>query len=211
MINPVIIFGAGALGYQAMEIFESNGVAIYGFLDEDASRHGTELNNISILGRPDDDGFLKLIGKKCDACIASDDNAYRKAMVKMLNERRHVQPVNAVHKRAVLGISVSLGHGNMINAGAIVEGGAEVGQHCIIHSNAVIGAQAKLGDFVQIGVGSIINSNVEIGDEAFIGSGVTIVSGVKIGKNARVGAGSVVIGPVKDGETVFGNPAKAVS
>ena len=179
-------------------------------LEEDASRHGTELNSISILGRPDDDGFLKLIGKKCDAFIASDDNAYRKSMVKMLNERRHVQPVNAVHKRAVLGVSVSLGHGNMINSGAIVEGGATIGQHCVIHSNAVVGSMAKLGDYVQIGIGSIINSNVEIADEAFIGSGVTIVAGVKIGKKARIGAGSVVIASVKDGETVFGNPAQAV-
>lgn len=210
MINPVIIFGTGPMGHQAMEIFESNGVAIYGFLDEDASKHGTELNSISILGKPDDDGFLKLIGKKCDAFVASDDNAYRKSMVAVLNERRHVQPVNGVHKRAVLGISVSLGHGNMINAGAIVEGGAIIGQHCVVHSNAVIGSMSRLGDFVQIGIGSIVNSNVEIGDEAFIGSGVTIVSGVKIGKKARIGAGSVVIASVKDGETVFGNPASAV-
>lgn len=210
MINPVIIFGTGAIGYHAMETFESNGVVIYGFLEEDATKHGTEMNNISILGKPEDDGFLKLIGKKCDAFIASDDNAYRKSMVKMLNERRQVQPVNAVHKRAVVGISVSLGHGNLINAGAIIEGGAVVGQHCIIQSNTVIGAQAKLGDFVQVGPGTTINSNVEIADEAFIGSGVTIVSGVTIGKKARIGAGSVVIASVKDGETVFGNPAKAV-
>ena len=210
MINPVIIFGTGAVGYQAMEIFESNGVVIYGFLDEDAAKHGTELNNVAILGKPDDDGFLKLIGKKCDAFIASDDNAYRKSMVKMLNERRHVQPVNAVHKRAVVGISVSLGHGNMINPGAIVEGGAIIGQHCIIASNAVIGSQARLGDFVQVGIGSIINSSVEVGDEAFVGSGVTVISGVKIGKKARIGAGSVVVASVKDGETVFGNPAKPV-
>lgn len=210
MINPVIIFGTGPIGYHAMEIFESNGVVIYGFLDEDASRHGTELNSIAILGKPEDDGFLKLIGKKCDAFIASDDNAYRKSMVKMLNERRQVQPVNAVHKRAVMGISVSLGHGNMINAGAIVEGGATIGQHCIVNSNAVIGAKAKLGDYVQVGTGSIVGANVEIADEAFIGSGVTIVSGVKIGKKARIGAGSVVVDSVKDGVTVFGNPAKAI-
>jgi len=210
MINPVIIFGTGPVGYHAMETFESNGLVIYGFLDEDVAKHGTEINNISILGKPEDDGFLKLIGKKCDAFIASDDNAYRKSMVAMLNERRHVQPVNAVHKRAVVGISVSLGHGNLINAGAIVEGGAVIGQHCIVHSNTVIGAQARLGDFVQVGPGTTINSNVEVADEAFIGSGVTIVSGVKIGKKARIGAGSVVIASVKDGETVFGNPAKAV-
>lgn len=210
MINPVIIFGTGPMGHHAMEIFESNGVTIYGFLEEDASRHGTELNSISILGKPDDDGFLKLIGKKCDAFVASDDNAYRKSMVKMLNERRQAQPVNAVHKRAVLGVSVSLGHGNMINSGAIVEGGATIGQHCVIHSNAVVGSMSKLGDYVQVGIGSIINSNVEISDEAFIGSGVTIVANVKIGKKARIGAGSVVIASVKDGETVFGNPAQVV-
>lgn len=211
MENPVIIFGAGYLGRIAKEIFESNGNVVYGFLDDDKKLHGTEIDGASVLGSTDDDGFLKLIGKKCEACIAVDDNRLRKSLAKMLNEVRHVQPVNSIHNRAFLAQHVSLGHGNLIEAGVQVCVGTTLGNHTILQASALIGASVNLADFVQVGAGSIINSGVVVEAEAFIGSGVTIVSGVTVGKGARIGAGSVVIAPVKAGETVFGNPAQPVS
>ncbi|HRJ31011.1 MAG TPA: NeuD/PglB/VioB family sugar acetyltransferase [Cyclobacteriaceae bacterium] len=210
MDNPVLIFGTSYLGRIAREIFEVNGNVVYGFLDDDNQRHGKEIDGIVVLGNTDDDGFLKLIGKKCEAFVAVDDNRFRKTLVKMLNEVRHVQPVNAIHRDALLASHVELGHGNLIDSGVKIGVGAKLGSHCILQCGALIGAEASLGDFAQIGSGSIINSGVRIEPEAFIGSGVTIVSGVTIGKGARVGAGAVVIAPVKDGETVFGNPAQPI-
>jgi sugar O-acyltransferase (sialic acid O-acetyltransferase NeuD family) len=211
MENPVIIFGANYLGRAAKEIFDRNGNIVYGFLDDNKSLHSTEIDNIKVLGSTDDDGFLKLIGKKCEAFVAVDDNRVRKALVKMLNEVRKMQPVNAIHRDARLALSASIGHGNLLDAGSQMGAGSELGSHCVVHPNVVIGAEAKIGDFVQIGASSTINTGVVIEDEAFIGSGVIIVSGVTIGKGARVGAGSVVISPVQPGETVFGNPATKVN
>lgn len=210
MENPVIIFGAAALGRAVKEIFDSNGNVVYGFLDDDKTLHGKEIDTVTVFGSTDDDGFLKLIGKKCEAFIATDDNKLRKNLVKMLQEVRHVQPVNAFHKSAVIPPSVFVGHGNLIDMGVLIGAGAKVGNHCLLQAGAVIGAEASLGDFVQIGSGTHINSNVTIEDEVFIGSGVTIVAGVQIGKGARIGAGSVVIASVKAGETMFGNPAQKV-
>ena len=211
MDNPVIIFGANVMGRAAKEIFEKNGNVVYGFLDDNKKIHNTEIDTVTVLGSTDDDGFLKLIGKKCEAFVAADDNKVRKNLVGMLNEVRKVQPVNAVHSSAIIPESSDIGHGNFIDVGVKIGVGATVKNHCILHAGAIIGAEASLADFVQIGAGTIINPNVVIEAEAFIGSGVTIVSGVTIGKGARVGAGSVVIGQVKAGETVFGNPAQKVS
>ncbi|MBL7839589.1 MAG: acetyltransferase [Cyclobacteriaceae bacterium] len=210
MDNPVIIFGAGSLGRAAKEIFESNGNVVYGFLDDNKSLHNHEIDESFVLGSTDDDGFLKLIGKKCEACIAVDDNRLRKSLVKMLNDVRHVQPVNGIHKTASLSSHVELGHGNLIDQGVLVGVGAKLASYGMIHAGCVIGAEVTLGNYVQIGTGSVISAGVTIEDEAFIGSGVTVVSGITIGKGARVGAGSVVVAPVKAGETVFGNPAQPV-
>lgn len=205
-----MIFGAHYLGRAAREIFESNGNVVYGFLDDTKSMQGKEVDSVMVLGGTDDDGFLKLIGKKCEAFIALDDNRLRKSLVKMLNDVRHVQPVNAIHRDALLANHVEIGHGNFIDTGTKVGVGVKLGSHCLIHSGVVLGVEATLGDYVQIGPGSVINAGVIVEDEAFIGSGVTIISGVTIGKGARVGAGAVVIAPVKAGETVFGNPAQAI-
>ncbi|MBT1706277.1 acetyltransferase [Chryseosolibacter indicus] len=211
MENPVIIFGANYLGRAAKEIFERNGNVVYCFLDDNKSLHSTEIDNVSVLGSTDDDGYLKLIGKKCEAFVAIDDNKLRKNIVKMIQEVRHVQPVNAIHPSAILASSASVGHGNFIDVGTSVGAGAEIANQCLINANVVIGAEAKVADHVQIGAGSIINAGVVIEEEAFIGSGVIIVSGITIGKGARVGAGSVVVSAVKAGETVFGNPAQKIN
>lgn len=211
MENPVIIFGANALGRAAKEIFESNEVVVYGFLDDNKHLHNTEIDEVTVLGDTDNDGFLKLIGKKCEAFLAVDDNKLRKGLVKMLNEVRHVQPVNAIHSQAVISAKASIGHGNFIDFGCYLAPGSKIGHHCILHSRSTIAVEASLGDFVQVGAGSVINSGVTVEDEVFIGSGVIIVSGVTIGKGARIGAGSIVIAPVKAGETVFGNPAKLIN
>lgn len=210
MEKPVIILGAKGIAHPALEIFNSNKVIVYGFLDEDEKLHGQEINVVPVLGNPEDEGFLKLIGKKCEAFVAVDDNKYRQFLVKMLIENRKVQPINAIHETSYISTDAALGHGNFINAKVTIGTGTKIGSHCIFHTGAIIDHESVLEDFVQIGAGSIINSSVTVKEGAFIGSGVTVVAGVTIGKNSRVGAGSVVISDVKDGETVFGNPAAKI-
>ena len=183
---------------------------MYGFLDGNKKLHNTEVDEVVVLGDTDDDGFLKLIGKKCEAFVAADDNKLRKSLVKMIQEVRHMQPVNAIHFKSVISEKAILGHGNFIDCNVYLAPGSKVGSHCILNTQTSVGVEAALGDFVQVGAGSSINAGVTIEDEVFIGSGVTIISGVTVGKGARIGAGSVVIAPVKAGDTVFGNPAKVV-
>lgn len=65
-------------------------------------------------------------------------------------------------------------------------------------------------DFVQVGAGSIIGTQAVLEKHVFIGLGATLVAGIQVGAGARIGAGSVVLAHVKPGETVLGNPAKAV-
>jgi len=210
MENPIIIFGAGGLGKVALEIFESNGIVVYGFLDDSKEMQGKQINGISVLGNTDDDGFLKLIGKKCESFVALDETKYRENIVEMLYERRSVIPINAFHKRSYLSSSVELGHGNMFCADVIINVDAKLGSHCVFHTKSLVEFDSEIGDFVQVGSGSIVGAGSKIGDKVFIGSGVTIVSGISIGKNARIGAGSVVVENVPANATYFGNPAKKV-
>lgn len=205
-----MIFGAGNLGLTALDLFQRNNVVVYGLLDDDKALHGSEFGDVSVLGDTDDDGYLKLIGQKCEAFVAIADARVRKRLVKMLNERRKVQPVNAIHDTAVVSVMATLGHGNLVAARVVVNPYAEIGQHCIIQSGSLIDSRAKVADYVHIGSGCLINSNAIVEEGAFVGTGATIIAGVTIGKNARIGAGSVVVENVEAGATVFGNPAKKI-
>ncbi|GIV37893.1 MAG: transferase [Cyclobacteriaceae bacterium] len=211
MENPVLIFGANSIGRLAKDIFESNGNVVYGFLDDDKNLHGRELDDVAVLGQTDDDGFLKLIGKKCEAFVATDEVRLKKSLVKMLREVRRVQPVNAIHRQALLSPRVVMGYGNLVDQGAVLSAGVELGHYILIQAGAVVGPGVIIADYAQIGARAVINAGVKVEEEAYIGSGAVVVAGVRIGKGARIGAGSVVIGDVADGETVFGNPAKTVS
>jgi sugar O-acyltransferase (sialic acid O-acetyltransferase NeuD family) len=210
MDKPVIIFGANGIGKAALEIFISNEITVFGFLDDDPSLHGKSILDINILGKTNDDGFLKFIGHKCESFVATDNNAERKSLVEMLKSRRKVMPVNAIHKLARLSPSAYFEYGNFINESVILGTLARIGSFNLVHSGAIIDIEATIGNFVQVGAGSVIGQGSVIGNEVFIGSGVTVVPGITVGKKARLGAGSVVIENVSEGVTVFGNPAKPV-
>lgn len=210
MNKPVIILCATDLGKSVLEIFQSNDVVVYGFLDDDLKLHGTEIEEISIFGGTNSQEYLKIIGKDCDVFVASDDNSWKATMIKSLKQNQKAMPINAIHSNAHIAKSAILHHGTFINQGVKIGANSEIGNHCMINSGSIIDYSVKVGDFVQIGTGSIVNSGVVIEDGAFVGSGVTIISGVTIKEGARIGAGSVVIADVAKNKTVFGNPAKTI-
>jgi sugar O-acyltransferase (sialic acid O-acetyltransferase NeuD family) len=210
MDKPVIILGANGLGKAAMEAFESNNVVVYGFLDDKAEREGEEIGQVTVLGSLDDNSYYDLIGKDCEAFIATEEIELRKGLVESLVNDKKTMPVNSVHKSSLIAESAAIGHGNYIGATVNIGPNATIGNHLVLNTGAIIDYDTKIADFVQVGAGSIINSGADIEEDVFIGSGVTVVSGIKIGKGARVGAGSVVISDIAAGATVFGNPAKPV-
>lgn len=209
-LNPVIIFGASGLGRVALDIFKSHNVVVYGFLDDDATLHGELIDEVPVLGGFEDETYTKLIGAKCDAFVATEDAKLRRHLVEMLDERRHVMPVNAVHASAFIAPSAQLQYGTLVGPGAVVNSGAVVGDHCLIHAGAVVDFGAHLSDFVQVGTRAVVGAGSQIEAGAFIGTGAVVVPGLTVGKNARIGAGSVVIETVSKNATVFGNPAKKV-
>ncbi len=210
MENPLIIFGAANLGATALEIFQQNNVVVYGFLDDNETLHGQEIGNIAILGSTEDDKFLSLVGEKCDAFVAIENTKLKSNIVDLLLNVHKVVPVNALHSKSTVSPFASLGHGNLLSAGACLNAKSTLGSYCVLGVNAVVDCGSKVGDYVQIGANSIVSSDVVIADGVFIGAGVTIITGIKVEKNARIGAGSVVMADVRAGQTVFGVPAVEV-
>lgn len=210
MDKPVIIINASALGKAALDIFKSNEVVVYGFLDENKKLHGTEIDEISVLGSIEDDQYMKLLGESCDVFIASDDNVLKANLIKSLRKDYKVMPINAIHPNVHISATAVLHHGSMIGMGTKIGDHSSIGNHCLINAGALVDYHVNIGDFVQLGAGCVISAGATIEDGAFIGAGAIVVSGTRVGAGARVGAGSVVVADVQAKETVFGNPAKNI-
>ncbi|SKC15135.1 acetyltransferase [Dyadobacter psychrophilus] len=210
MENPVLIFGAGDLGVQALDIFKRNNVLVYGLLDDHKELHGKEFGDVSVLGNTDDAGFLSILGSKCEAFVAIGERSVRERLVETLTDEYKTMPINAIHDSALISEMATIGHGNLIGARVTVGAKSKIGHHCLVQTAAVVDTWAQVGDYVTIGAGAIINDRVKVGDGVFIGSGAIIVAGIEIGKNARIGAGSVVVENVPAKATYFGNPARKI-
>lgn len=210
MENPVIILGAQNVGTTALDSFLSNDIVVYCLLDDDTTLQNTELNDVPVMGNTDDKELLKLLGKKCEVFVATEDTASRRSLTSMLHDEYQVVPVNAIHARASVSPHAWLGHGNLVSANAVIASNTKIGNGCLIGPNSVVDTRAELADYVQVGAGAILNAGVILGEQAFVGAGAVVVAGVKIGAKARIGAGSVVVADVPAGQTLFGNPAVKV-
>lgn len=210
MHKQVIILGAYGLGKVALEILQKNDIIVYGFLDDDQKLWGKSINHVPVLGSTTEERYLGLISEDCGAFIATEHPARMKHLVSMLHEQKRVMPTSAIHPKAMVAASVTLGYGNLIDAGVSLGVDVVVGNHCILRTQATIEHGTAIRDFVQVGAGSVVGAGVTLQESVFIGAGATIVAGVEIGAEASVGVGSVVLTNVKPGTTVLGNPAKPV-
>jgi sugar O-acyltransferase (sialic acid O-acetyltransferase NeuD family) len=141
-----------------------------------------------------------------EAIVAIGDNSVRKRAVA---KTRHTF-TNAIHPSVIFSPFASMGKGNMILHGVIIQAQTRIGDHVILNTGVRIDHDNIIGDYVHIAPGAVLCGTVEVGEGTFIGAGSTIIPGKKIGAWAIVGAGSVVIQDVPDHAVVVGNPARVI-
>jgi UDP-2-acetamido-3-amino-2,3-dideoxy-glucuronate N-acetyltransferase len=127
----------------------------------------------------------------------------------------------------------SIGDNTRIGTFVEIQRGAIVGSNCKIQSHAFICDGVEIEDEVFISHGVVFvndrrprattaNGRLQTEEDwalertvvergASLGSGAVILGGLRIGRRALVGAGAVVTRDVGAGETIAGNPARAVA
>ena len=205
---PVLIIGINPFALEVAHIFQKNDVLVYGFLDDDPKKQGTEIGEIPVLGTTENSDYWNLIGKSCGVFVAIENPIERKRMIELIEEERKTLPVNAIHPSAQIAHVKSLGYGIYIGAGSLISPEVKIADHVIIGPGVILETGVQVEEYVQIGAGSTIGKEAKLDKNAFIGIHSTVVGSVQIGKGSTVGAGSVVIENISSNKRVFGNPAK---
>ncbi|MGE5537898.1 MAG: acetyltransferase [Gemmatimonas sp.] len=139
--------------------------------------------------------------------VGGDRGRDRIEIADMLEARGFV-PVTAVHSRAWVAETATLGEGCQVLAMAAVSESAQLGRQCILNTGAQVDHECVLGDGVHVMPGAVLAGCVTVGDCATIGSNATVLPRVAIGARAMVGAGAVVTRDVPPDTIVTGIPAR---
>lgn len=201
MSEGIIVIGGGGHAKVVVSTVSELGVEILAVCDQDPLKQGQYLGNVKIVGPVSDTG----ISNCRRAVIAIGNNRIRQAIEKKLDS---FDWIKAIHPRAYVHPSVTIGEGTVIFAGAAIQPDTVIGRHCIINTNSNIDHDCIIGDYSHIGPGVSLAGNVTVEEGALLGVGAVAIMGVKVGKWSIVGAGAAVVRNIPDNVTAVGVPAR---
>ena len=208
MTGAVIIYGAGGLGREVLQIVRAvSDARVLGYVD-DGVPPGTERNGARVLGGAE---YLDTLDDHVSVVMGISDSNVKRGIFDKLSRNPRVSFPNIVHPRAMVSEYASLGRGAVIAAGCAVSVDASLGVGVFLNVGAVVGHDAKIGDYSSVMPLAAISGNVNIGERCLIGAQSAIFQGTSVGDGCTVCMGAVVIRDVPDGATVLGNPAVRVS
>lgn len=197
--TEIFIYGASGHGKVILDIFQTQGIPIAGFIDDDISK--TEFVGLPVFR------YEQVYDVSANIVMGIGINRIRKSIVGKISN----PIINAIHPSSVISEHSIIGLGTVIMQMAVVQSGAKIGRNCIINTKASVDHDCIIGDFVHISPGATLCGNVTIGDLTWVGAGTIIIQGITVGKNVTIGAGSVIIKDIPDNVTVLGNPGRIIN
>lgn len=192
----VIIIGAGGHGRVVADIVRKNGDNVFGFLDDSENAS----DNLNIIGKVNectafsDKYFIVAIG----------NNEIRK---KIAEKHPNIDYYTAIHPSAVISENVKIGKGTCVMAGAVINNGAKIGEHCIINTNSTVEHDDVLEDFVHVSPGAVLCGTVKIGKNTWVGARAVVKNNVSVEAGVVIGAGAAVVKNITKSGTYIGVPA----
>ena len=210
-MDKVIVVGASGHAKLIIDILELNGqTQIVGLVDS-FRPIGYSMMNYTVLGTEEDLPSLVESHWIDGVVVAIGDNFVRFRMVKRIQALcPELTFVSVVHPHAVIARSVVIGVGSVVMAGACVNAGAKIGQHCIVNKKASLAHDAVLEDFASLAPGVTTGGNCRIGQFTAVGIGATLIHGVSVGAHSVIGAGALVLQPVHSHTVAYGSPARVI-
>lgn len=186
-----------------MSTLHAAGLRVRGIFDDDVAKLGLDILGAKVIGRTDD----ALTQKTGSFVLAVGSNEIRK---KLAIHLAGLEWVNAIHPWSSIHSTARLGAGTVVCAGAVVQPGVTIGDHCIVNTGATVDHDCKVGDYAHLAPGVHLAGCVKINDGAFLGISACAIPGVRIGEWARVAAGSVVTKDILPFAVVAGVPAREI-
>lgn len=197
MSKKIILVGAGENSRVIANILKAQ-YQIVGFLDDAKKKN--------VIGKISD--FVKYLDKAY-FFITIGNNASRKKIFQQMKEKG-AKFVNAIHGKAYLETSATIGENVFIGALAYINIHTRIGDNVFINNGCIVEHDNLIKDHCHLAPGVITGGKVKIGHTSFIGLGACIIDHIAIGDNVIIGSGAVVINNIDSNTTAVGVPAKTI-
>jgi sugar O-acyltransferase (sialic acid O-acetyltransferase NeuD family) len=203
-VGRIIVYGAGGHGRVVLDALVSAGFGdqVLGFVD-DGLVVGERRDGFPVLGG---EAFLRDAGGLRVALGIGDNRARARRLQLCLEEG--LEPMTALHPRAIIATSARIGAGSLVCAGAVLNPGATLGQGAIVNTAAVIEHDCTLGSFVHVSPNATLGGAVQLGDYVHLGLAACVLPGVTVGEGSVIGAGAVVTRSIPSRAVAYGVPAR---
>lgn len=209
MFQKILIIGTGAQAKYALEVFHLRKIPVVGIIALPGETPPEDIDGIRVMGRIDQFENIYTKNRKPFLVICCSKNKIKEELVKELS-KYGCQYNNVIHPSAVIARTAILGWGAIVNANAVIQPYARVGDHVMIHAGVIIEHDCVIGDYANLAPNVTLAGYVKIGKGATLYSGAVVIPTIKVGDYSVVGAGGVVLEDVNEHMTVAGCPAREI-
>lgn len=201
------IYGAGAMGREAKRAADQMKEP-YNIVFIDDNPELKELMGCPVSTMP---VFLETY-KNTDEVrfmIAIGEPILRKGAFERMKEKGYTGAV-LIDPGALILDGAEIGEGTLINKGAFIDENVKIGRNCNVGYNAVIGHDTSMDDHSRLGPGVFVGGHVKIESNVFVGANAALRDRITIGSESVVSIASAVLNDMPPKSTAIGNPAKVI-
>lgn len=201
----IVAIGGGRGCIQLLDALSGNDLQrVVAILDDTPELRGAEVLGIPVHGQIILENMRRLLDSGiADAAVISVSTsiAFRRRLF-MEWHAAGIPFATVIHPRAHVGISATLGEGNVVLAFCHIGAFADIGNNNFLSPYVDIEHHCRLGSHCSFGPAVCFSSNVEVADAVRFGTGVFIEPHVKIGSDCVIASGSILTNSVPANSTV---------
>ena len=205
----LVIIGCGGHGRAVLEIARRCGHQVVGFIDDDARKQGSVVDDIPVLGGIDLLMDWPDAERPHGAVVAVGNNHRRAELFYLVRERAFLTP-SLIHPGALIATHTEIGEGVVVMPRTVINPGVKIEDNVCVKTAAKVDHDCVLHRHYQIYPSTTLTGGVEVGEYSYVGSAAVVNPYLKIGNDSFVGSGAVVICDIPDGVVAVGVPARTI-
>lgn len=196
-----LIFGCSALARRLFHYLKNEGYTTTAFVVDDNYCDKGQYCGIPLVPYSQMEELFP--GTEHETYVAigyTDMNAGRKKVMERLLTLGYTLP-NYVH-RSVICDGVTMGVGNLLFPGAVLDMDVQIGDGNIFFPGALISHDTQVGSYNFFAPRAALAGDIIVGNQNFFGINCSVKNRVRIGDHCLIGAAAYAAGDLKDGSVL---------